>query len=241
MIDHALNMTRNIGQLFLLILLLLGGYLYYSEVDNSITEEEIFYITKFVPEKLDGASLSYENQVLFIENVLSAVLLIASDNIGIKQNRSREPRDLFKSKSGLCYDRSRVIEKILRYNGFRTRHVSVFSMEGFDSITSAFLSKGISSHAVSEVLTRKGWMLIDSNSIWLSRDLNGNPMSVATLMKRVRAGLPPDWLNRPETRIYDSNFFFVYGLYSRHGKFYPPYNSVPDVNYSEFADNLFGN
>jgi hypothetical protein len=44
----------------------------------------------------------------------------------------------------------------------------------------------------------------------------------------VRSGLP---------EIYGAPFTYVYGL-SRHGRFYPPYNAVPDVNWGELAQNL---
>ena len=38
--------------------------------------------------------------------------------------------------------------------------------------------------------------------------------------------------------IYSAPFTWVYGFYSRHGRFYPPYNAVPDVNWGELAQNL---
>jgi hypothetical protein len=33
-------------------------------------------------------------------------------------------------------------------------------------------------------------------------------------------------------------FTWIYSLYSRHGRFYPPYDPVPDVNWAELAQNL---
>jgi len=32
---------------------------------------------------------------------------------------------------------------------------------------------------------------------------------------------------------------FMYGLYSRCGRFYSPYSFSPDVNYSEFVQNVY--
>ena len=46
------------------------------------------------------------------------------------------------------------------------------------------------------------------------------------------------WNREPQTDIYEQPFTFVYGLYSRHGQFYPPYNFVPDINYDEFVNNV---
>jgi hypothetical protein len=42
----------------------------------------------------------------------------------------------------------------------------------------------------------------------------------------------------PPGYIYNERFFYIYGLYSRHGRFFPPYNVIPDINYSEFIQNL---
>jgi hypothetical protein len=39
--------------------------------------------------------------------------------------------------------------------------------------------------------------------------------------------------------IYKQPLTFVYGLYSRHGKFYPPFNFVPDINWPEFVGNVY--
>lgn len=47
------------------------------------------------------------------------------------------------------------------------------------------------------------------------------------------------WHKGPPTNIYEQPFTFVYGLYSRHGQFYPPYNFVPDINCGEFVKNVF--
>ena len=47
------------------------------------------------------------------------------------------------------------------------------------------------------------------------------------------------WKEKPPFNIYMKPFIYIYGLYSRHGKFYPPYNLVPDINYGEFIQNVF--
>jgi hypothetical protein len=213
--------------------------LWYSAVDNTLTSEDLDYIKLFQPEVVDGLSLDYEDQIKFINSVLVSVSSVTSDYSGIPLNQSREPKDLHLRKSGLCYDRSRVIEKILRFNKFKVRHVSIFSLEGFTSKVRAMLTRGISSHAVSEVLTNKGWMLLGSNNVWMARVESGDPLSVADIQARVRSSQEIGWFEQPHTDIYEIDFVFFYGFYSRHGRFYPPFNPVPDINYSEFMDNFF--
>ena len=38
--------------------------------------------------------------------------------------------------------------------------------------------------------------------------------------------------------ILKNNFIYIIGLYSRHGRFYPPYNFIPDINWGEFMYNF---
>ena len=38
--------------------------------------------------------------------------------------------------------------------------------------------------------------------------------------------------------LFAGEFIFVFGLYSRHGNFYPPYNYVPDINWKELIQNF---
>ena len=72
--------------------------------------------------------------------------------------------------------------------------------------------RGHGSHAVSDVLTVDGWVRVDSNEAWVSVD-----------------GPPP-------SPIYDG--VTIVGLYSQHGRFYPPFTPIPDVNWRELHRNL---
>lgn len=76
-------------------------------------------------------------------------------------------------------------------------------------------------------------MLVDSNRPWLGLANNGKPIDLqdlAEMDQRKLVGSPDE--------IFDQPFTWVYGLYSRHGRFYAPYLPVPDVNWSELAHNL---
>jgi hypothetical protein len=139
---------------------------------------------------------------------------------------------------GVCHDRSRVIEKILRDAGFDTRHVFILSL-GSRSTLEALLVPGLRSHAVTEVLTAKGWLVVDSNDPWISIDAQGNPESI-TRIETLGIAHRIRWYEGPPNSIYTQPFVAIHGLYSRHGQFYPPYAPVPNVNFHELLANLEG-
>lgn len=209
---------------------------WFHGVSNEISEQDKIFIPKFT-ENIAAASpeSSYEQQIEFIKRVQDSVLTVAPLNKGLPYGQEREPRDLYEAKVGLCFDRSRVIEKILRFNGFETRHIFIYSIKNSNSLK-AFATPNVPSHAVTEVKTGRGWLVIDSNDSWISLDTEGNPVSMEILTENKTI----NWQNSPPVIYSDiAPFTFVYGLYSRHGKFYPPYNFIPDINYGEFADNFF--
>jgi hypothetical protein len=138
----------------------------------------------------------------------------------------------------LCYDRSRAIEKILRYSGFETRHIALYAIVPETSAMRALMTRGIPSHAVSEVRTRRGWLVVDSNDAWLSLDRSNLPVTMSTIRAAALGQAHPDWRAAPPNAIYLHPFTFVYGLYSRNGHLYPPYDFIPDVAYPELIDNL---
>jgi hypothetical protein len=132
-----------------------------------------------------------------------------------------------------------VIEKILSYSGFKTRHVSLYSIEATQSGIRALFTREAPSHAVTEVLTRHGWLVVDSNVAWLSIDINGQPVSIDRIQSSAANSIRLRWRDDPPIDIYATPFTFVFGLYSRHGYFYPPYNAIPDINYAEFVQNAY--
>lgn len=212
----------------------------YHQVGNSLTSEDVKYIKKFLGEA-DILSFSeqrgYEDERRFIIKVQKTVLRIAHNSNGIPFNMQREPKNIFLAKSGLCYDRSRVIEKILRYSDFQTRHISIYSTKETSSALKSLITPHVSSHAVTEVLTSRGWLVVDSNDPWVSLDEQGNPISINQIQSDVGTE-SISWKDDKFSSIYKVPFTFVYGLYSRHGRFYPPYNFIPDINYRELIHNF---
>ena len=185
-----------------------------------------------------AAPESFAEEIALIGAVQDRVLAAAPENEGIPEGQPRELADLMRFGKGLCFDRSRAIETILRSLGFETRHAAIYSTAATGSALKSIATPRTPSHAVTEVKTRGGWLLVDSNQRWIGLTADGRAIDLGELRRQadrrwhplVRTPLPP---------IYaDGRFTFVYGLYSRHGRFYPPYNIVPDVNWAELAQNI---
>ena len=177
---------------------------------------------------------SFEDQVAFIRSVQKRLQreILLDDEIPF--GREREPVDLVERGSGLCFDRSRFLEKTFRMAGLRTRHVAVYPTAK-ERGWRYMLQGGIPSHATLEVRTKRGWMIVDSNVPWVARAANGSPVSFPDIHDGI------DWLEPPVSGYeyyYNEGSTFIYGLYSRHGMFYPPYNPLPDVNYRELLHNF---
>lgn len=195
---------------------------------------------------LDGISipadpmddLSFEEQVGEIRMIQQAVFRMAPGEEGIPLGQTREPADLKHAGGGLCYDRSRSIEKFLKFAGFQTRHVSLYSITKTDSPLLSLLSPGTESHALSEVKTAEGWLLVDSLTDWLGLDQAGMPVTAEAMADALAEGRPIQFLQPPPMPLLNAPFVAVYGLYSRNGEFYPPFDRVPDVNFGELLDNL---
>ena len=232
------NNKQSVLILITLLIICAVFVLSYHAVDNSLTEEDRQYIPMYLSDVVPlPKNPTYKDELGFIISVQRSVLNIAPRNDGLPYAQKREPKQLYTAKTGLCFDRSRVIEKIFRYSGFETRHVSMFSKEETDSAIKSLITSGVSSHAVTEVLTKSGWLIVDSNAPWVSTDTNDQPVSIENIQLSLENSVHIKWDKEPPTSIYVKPFTFVFGLYSRHGKFYPPYNFVPDINYGEFVQN----
>ena len=234
-----------ISVILITTLFLLAGIFVYNQVDNSITEEDIIYINKF----LDTGNItyispeaSYEDEIDYIIRVQKVVLEVARFDytyVGIPLNQPREPKDLYLKKIGLCSDRSRTLEKILRRSGLQTRHINFYATKGTAHKLKSLVVPQIDSHSVSEVLTQKGWLVVDSNDPWISLDKQALPVSIKKIQLDTESQ-NIEWHPKYSPhmdRMYKNPFVVVYGLYSRHGRFYPPFNFVPDIHWPEFAYN----
>lgn len=222
--------------LFLTALFLVIAVFLATNVDNHITPEDEIYLDKIriegnIPKSADG--VGFEGELRYINLILVWLDGWVSGEVGIPINFTREPKDLYYSHSGLCYDKSRLLEKLLRSAGFKTRHLSAFRKIGEESKIRILMTPGSPSHALTEVLTSKGWMVITSNRFQYFVDEQGEPMTMEDIQRtpeKFKAKDPGfiEFISTP--------FFYINGLYSRHGRFYPPFLPVPDINWVELFD-----
>lgn len=83
-------------------------------------------------------------------------------------------------------------------------------------------------------------MIVDSNAPWigLTPDLAVASLADLHAHPQLRRSAWHDLARASIDPIFLGDFTYVIGLYSRHGRFYPPYGLLPDVNFLELAYNL---
>lgn len=146
---------------------------------------------------------------------------------------SHEPADVLARRKGCCYSRSRLIEKTLEYAGYQVRHVSLYQRTRAIGILDFVLPA--QSHSTTEVLSSKGWVVVDSNYQFVPVTADGQPLTARALRERFESGqndaIPGSFLQ--------GNYHIAYGLYSRHGGFYRPYVPLPDIGWRDALYNLW--
>jgi len=220
-------------------------------VDQTITSEDKIYIEKIMTEAekntpvSDYAMAPFEQQRTLIQAIQYAAFYTAPEKGLIPMGHPREPKNLYETNAAYCSDRSRFMEKALRFYGLKTRFASLYEKKRGGNILSTLLTKGndgAHSHAVVEVKTAKGWMVIDSRTHWISLTSNNEPVSLKTLQTMTRAGHWPLWstlLHDDMFPLMKQDFYILYGLYSRHGRFYAPYTPyMPDLDFPQFMLNF---
>ncbi len=233
------------GPWSLLAAAVLAGTVALHDVPAVVTAEDRSAAERIVAEagyvgamRLQSSSPEFEVQISTIVAVQDAVLKATPKNSGIALDRGRELKDLYELRQGLCFDRSRAMEKILSSLGYATRHASIYSTAERSALL-ALLTPDNPSHAVTEVLTAKGWMVIESNFRWIGLDASRRPVSLAGLKALSdRAGPWAGESRKPINGIFLNDFVFVRGLYSRHGRFFPPYTPIPDVSLAGLMENF---
>lgn len=222
--------------IILICLLFLVGLVYHNVPKNVSQEDEVGLEEIFGTDRVFGGDLDFEDQISLIHNMVNTLHTRYVVGTPIEYNNPREPSQLILNGGGLCYDFSRTIEKYLIYNGFQTRHVAVYLQHG--SFWNTITLKGAYSHSLSEVKTAKGWMIVDSNLKFYAIDNANNIYAYKDLVKLKES---PSWklhLEEGLAPFYSPDVEFVYGLYSRHGGFYKPYNFIPDYNLRELFYNF---
>lgn len=218
--------------------------LFYCRVDDTVTEEDRIYISKYFEDagiQIGETPQTYDQELALILDVQRAVLLRICDIREFPLDHPREPKDVYIARIGMCTEGSRVIEKILNSLGFKTRHLYIFSINQEWGAIGQFIKGKESSHAVVEVLTRKGWVVVEPLVRWISVDSNNNPVSIVAIQKDIKTH-EIVWNSKylyNMNSIFKKPFGVIYGVYSMNGRAYPPYNFIPDINYQQFMKNFW--
>ncbi len=200
---------------------------YFTNVSTHISAEDIAVFGNQLKLRPLAAERSYEEELQVIMQVQLQVLSRAPHEIAIPDFESREPADLFRRGSGFCYDRSRTLDKVYSYLGFKARHVYILYRENLPFIRAIFNPKQ-SSHAVTEVKTSRGWLFVDSNSPWIAVTRDGVPVGADDVWRRINEfDNPPEHLRSP--------WWAIRGMYSRKGQLYSPYIFFPDINWDDLV------
>jgi hypothetical protein len=218
----------------------LGGTLWLNSVPTALTvaDKDVF-AREFAGLSLPTAT--FDDQVSTIQQVQHVLARIAPELTPIDEDETREPADVEREKRGICYDRSRFIEKALTYLGLETRHVAIYRIPTGGSAWRTLVTHG-ASHALTEVRTSRGWMLVDSIEDWIGLTADGRVVSADTIARDGTLALGA-WDRRVKGHpnlLLEARFVDVVGLYSRHGNFYWPYIPIPDVNWTQMSGWLVG-
>lgn len=209
----------------------------FSNVNIYLTPEDKKYV-EFIsselmsPDDKKHSTESYSDQITLISKITYFFNrnTVETRLKAIPEGMEREPINWYFSRTGTCYDLTRVVEKFLQNYGFTVRHVSIYSTRNTGSALLAIIRKRTPSHAILEVFTKKGWVLVDPYAGMVAVEKNGEPISAKDFyLKRKNSTFPV--ASHP---IFLEPHLLVYGLYSRHGMFYPPFNSLPDINWLTF-------
>jgi hypothetical protein len=217
-----------------------AGFLWLGSVPTSLTSEDQAALSRALGGKTYPIA-TFDDQIASIMAIQRVTAVIGTSTEPIPLAVSREPADYMRWHQGACYDRSRFIEKALTYIGLETRHIFEFETGNHSPIV-ALLSRGTHSHAMTEVKTARGWMLVDSTSLWFGLTADGRVIT-ADMLERDGTLAHSPWdvrVNGEPNFLAAHKFADVVGLYSRHGQFFWPYAHVPNVNWPQLTNWLLG-
>lgn len=213
------------------------SYLYFTgSVDNSLTASDTAAIKKLNIGNQCSDTSTFNKEIYCIKEIQSSLQATVADYRCPTLGTKIEPMEFLQRGYGCCYDRARFIEKTLRSHGFKTRHVAIFHKHENYGILSIFVRK-IASHAASEVLTKKGWMGVDSNEQFILLTKSGNPLTYSKFQEIIEQIAEP----KPQATLFQHKLIFIYGLYSRHGMFHGWKIPAPEFVLSELRYNFMPN
>lgn len=216
--------TATIG----LLLCLFVSLMFITNVSTHLSAEDVAVFEKDLGLGALPRPLTYEDEIRTIRIVQARVFAKAPFGEGIPDYEPREPSDLMKYGRGLCYDRSRSLDKAFTYMGFKARHVFLLYRNNLP-LFEALFRRGQPSHAVTEVKTSRGWLYVDSNQPWIAVTGDGVPHGAGGIWKHFdEFDGAPEYVRGP--------WWAIRGLYSRKGAFYAPYLPLPQLNWLDFIE-----
>ena len=183
----------------LLVCLVFVGIIKYNQKQIFPTSDEI----ALFKDVFGDIRVKTKSDILKIQN--KVILLIRHKFVSRNQINVKE---CLLSRSGLCYDRSLILQKILIENGLDIRPVYVFWNTSRKTSCFDIFNKKLQSHSVFEVFYDGNYYLIRTNS--LQRDFESIDDYIST------SGIVP------------KHSLFIRNLSNRHGAFlYPKF--LPDI------------
>lgn len=209
-----------------------------TNVKTNVTAEDARVFQRSLGLQRPAKDLSFDEQIKLIKYYQFVLAKTVPFGKPIPDYQSREPMDLLNAGTGLCYDRSRSLDKMFRWAGFESRHVYIIYLEHpvtgeKISVLRALLTRGSASHAVTEVKTKKGWLTVDSILNWVSLTRNGDPVEAGEVRARQN-----EIDNVPS--YFKKDYFAIPGMYSRRGQLYRPYILYPEFHWPDFLSWLVG-
>ena len=214
----------------LLILLLLTLFFTFNASPSMSRQDEV-YIKAFIhdwkmADVCDSCHRNFQTEINFISTIQDSVV----GNIRHEQvsfSKAGDVKFYYENRKGFCFDRALLLELFYKYYGFKVRHAFIYYHT--DSTATGnldFLDPKIYSHAMLEIKTVRGWMAVGTNHCWLGIDKDGKLLDLEKIRAELKAtGTLALAKNSEEGQPFftslplHSNFKFIYGLYSRHGKF----------------------
>ena len=182
-----------------LLFLILISTFFYQKNSNKLTSEDIRFITEYlspikqVKPKLNSnyaASLTFKEQTVLILQIQHIIL----KNSSIRESNMISPKNypkgfIPKGSSSLHY--SFIFEKAFESLGFPTRHVTLYENKRGGVFLKKLFTNNLKNIEISEVLTKKGWLIVDSKNNWIGLTKNYCPISMERLKKE---NFDVDWL-----------------------------------------------
>lgn len=218
-------------------------FLALCQVPRALTPRDIAILHDKFSLQANTQALDYAIQIRQIRQIQKTLFRLSPGDAAIPPGQSREPADLVRNGHGQCFDRSRTLDKALRYVGYQTRYASLYARPPGWSAWQVLMHPAgpdMRSHALIEVRTARGWMFVDSISPFLALDNTEAPISLASWQSQ-NDKENFQWRPQPGAQLYPlmkGDFIVIYGLYARHGYAYPPFIPVPDVDWFALLENL---